>query len=311
MPNIWLAITTTSSEHAMKKTINFLASSFLLLSLLSAGACSSKDGGTDTSQIPDGEVITVKSATPERDFSLHVIADRDDYGQKDMEFYVSAESPIELHELVKSNIGKKIRIAWADGLISAAEELEGEKRFAGAISLSDEGNSTEGDPPSESILGDLAPLNKVEADLTYGENLNAVVANIATYSPKNLQIVATCLTASRVYRKIVLPQMGEDAMVSDGSPSAADADKIHDALLNLTVAYAQQLNDEETFDSVLKTLDEEGFNHFYLPADESGNREFNLKNWGKWYGVPLVSACRNIAAPFLEEGVDPMGIVRE
>lgn len=125
----------------MKKLIRIIATPFLLLTLLSASACSSNEGGTATSRIPNGEVITIKSAAPERDFSLHVVADRDDYNQKDMEFYVSAESPAELHELVQSNIGKKIRIAWADGLISAAEELDGEQRFAGAISPSSEAES--------------------------------------------------------------------------------------------------------------------------------------------------------------------------
>jgi len=134
-------MTRISSERAMKQTIKLLASSFFVLSLLSVSACSSNENDANTSKIPNGEVITVKSATPERDFSLHVVADRDDYGQKDMEFYVSAESPAELHELVKSNIGKKIRIAWVDGLISAAEELEGEKRVAGAISSVSAGES--------------------------------------------------------------------------------------------------------------------------------------------------------------------------
>jgi len=169
----------------------------------------------------------------------------------------------------------------------------------------------EGNCQAEGILQELASLTDLESDIAYGERLSGVVAEIRTNSPKNFQIVATCLTASRIYQKIVLPQMGEAAMVSDGSPSAADADKIHDVLMNLIVEYGRQLGDRATFDAVLKTLDKEGFNHFYLPADESGNREFNLKSWGKWYGVPLVSPCRNIAAPFLEKGVDPMGISRE
>lgn len=169
---------------------------------------------------------------------------------------------------------------------------------------------SEGDPPSETILQELASLADLEKDITYGEKLNAVVSSMSTYSPRNLQIVATCLYASNMYRKSYLPHMGEATMVSDGSPSAADADKIHDALLNLIVDYQEQLDDKETFDAVLKTLNEEASNHFLLPADESGNREFNIKNWGNWYGVPMVSTCRNIAAPLLGQGVDPMGIVR-
>jgi hypothetical protein len=168
----------------------------------------------------------------------------------------------------------------------------------------------EEDPLSETILQELASLADLEKDIAYGENLNAVVSSISTYTPRNLQIVATCLSASRIYRKILLPRIGEDTMVADGSPSAVDADSIHDALLNLTVEYGRQLDDKKMFDAVLKTLDEEAFNYFYLPADESGNRDLNLKNWGNWYGVPMVSTCRNVTAPFLGQGVDPMGIVR-
>lgn len=169
----------------------------------------------------------------------------------------------------------------------------------------------EEDPLSETILQELAPLADLEKDITYGENLNAVVSSISTYTPRNLQIVATCLYASNIYRKSHLPRLGEAAMVSDGSPSAADADKIHDALWSLIVSYQEQLDDKETFDAVSKTLNEDAFNHFLVPADESGNLvELNLKNWGNWYGVPLISPCRNIAAPLLGQGVDPMGIVR-
>jgi hypothetical protein len=53
----------------------------------------------------------------------------------------------------------------------------------------------EGDPPSEIILQELAPLADLEKDIAYGENLNAVVSRISTYTPRNLQIVATCLYA--------------------------------------------------------------------------------------------------------------------
>lgn len=151
----------------MKKLIRIIATPFLLLTLLSASACSSNEGGTAASRIPSGEVITIKSATPERDLSLHVVADRDDYGQKDMEFYVSAESPAELHELVRSNIGKKIRIEWADGLISAAEELEGDHRFAGtlseAVSQSDnDAGATSSTDRTKLVIPSSAELSDVE-----------------------------------------------------------------------------------------------------------------------------------------------------
>jgi hypothetical protein len=295
----------------MKTPMFIRALIVLLITTLTLAACSSNESEEIISQIPNGEVVTIKSAAPERDFSLFVVADRDDYGQKDMEFYVSAESPAELHDLIKANVGKKIRIAWAEGLISAAEELQGNPpRFAGSLPQEANEEVSEGDPPSDTILQELASLADLEKDITYGEKLNAVVSSISTYSPRNLQIVATCLSASRIYRTIALAQMGEAAWVSDGSPSAADADKIHGALLNLTVDYGRQLDDKETFDAVLKTLDEEAFNHFYLPADEGGNREFNIKVWANWYGVPMVSICRNIVAPFLDQGVDPMGIAR-
>ncbi len=151
----------------MKKLIRIVATPFLLLTLLSASACSSNEGGTATSRIPNGEVITIKSAALERDFSLHVVADRDDYNQKNRTFYVSPESPAELHELVRSNIGKKIRIEWADGLISAAEELGGDHRFAGtlseAVSQSDnDAGATSSTDRTKLVIPSSAELSDVE-----------------------------------------------------------------------------------------------------------------------------------------------------
>lgn len=168
---------------------------------------------------------------------------------------------------------------------------------------------SEGDPPSDSMFEKLIPIRKLEEQL-YGDELEAVVEHISTFSPTNLQIVSACVFASNIYRQDIIPHHGDGPYIELGSPSAAAAEEIHKVLLELAAGYKAQLDDNEAYSALLKLVNEEGMNHF-LPKNDDGMRYANMENWSKWYGVPLVSPCRNIAAPFLEEGVDPMGIVRE
>lgn len=163
-------------------------------------------------------------------------------------------------------------------------------------------------PLSGSMFGALTPIRKLEEQL-YGDELEAVVEHISTFSPTNLQIVSACIFASNIYRKNLIPHYGEGTYIELGSPSAAAAEEIHKVLLELAAGYKAQLDDKEAYSALLESVQEENMNHL-LPKNDDGMRDINLQSWGKWYGVPLASPCRNIAAPFLEEGVDPMGIVR-
>ena len=85
---------------------------------------------------------------------------------------------------------------------SGGTETQKNKEFSqqGSAQEPAEEDCLEGNCLTESILQELASLTDLESDIAYGERLSGVVAEIRSYSPKNFQIVATCLTASRVYR---------------------------------------------------------------------------------------------------------------
>jgi hypothetical protein len=188
----------------MRKFVYVPLFAALVISMLTLGACSKNNSSEVTSQIPNGEVVTIKSVTPERDFSLFVVADRDDYGQKDMEFYVSAESPPELHELIKANVGKKIRIAWADGLISAAEELSGEMRFVGPPS---ESNSSDSDSAASAGNGSNDEDNVSDSGLSAG-------------LIDELKVRGNCLGAYQL-SAMILKQGGDDVFFKDSRRQAS------------------------------------------------------------------------------------------
>jgi hypothetical protein len=119
----------------MKRLLGVAALSLavIVLTLLASGCSKSSDEKSDaqgdTVKLVDGEVILIKSATPNRDASLDVVADRIDYNQSAMDFFVSGESSSELHSIVSDNVGKKIIVRIDENQIVAAEEIEGTRYF--------------------------------------------------------------------------------------------------------------------------------------------------------------------------------------
>jgi hypothetical protein len=190
----------------MKKPLFIRALIVLMITTFTLVSCSSNESGKVISQIPNGEFVTIKSVTPERDFSLFVVADRDDYGQKDMEFYVSAESPADLHDLIKANVGKKVRIAWADGLISAAEELEGNPpRFAGSSSQEANKEVSDGGEPQ---MAQGSVEESPTLDFPFRAVIQCQVSGVT-------QSVATCLAGDGAKTQIELRNGDEYAVFSN------------------------------------------------------------------------------------------------
>jgi hypothetical protein len=123
----------------MKRSLRIAALPLAVIALTLLASGCSKNSGDDSDaqgdkvQIVDGEVLLINSATPWTDRSLDVVhlsvvADRVDYRQFAMEFFVSGESSPELHAIVVENVGNKLRVRTEENQIVAAEELVGRKR---------------------------------------------------------------------------------------------------------------------------------------------------------------------------------------
>jgi hypothetical protein len=132
----------------MKRSLRIAALPLAVIALTLLASGCSKNSGDDSDaqgdkvQIVDGEVLLINSATPWTDRSLDVVglivvADRVDYRQFAMEFFVSGESSPELHAIVVENVGKKLRVRTERNQIVAAEEIEGTRFFEPASEAAD------------------------------------------------------------------------------------------------------------------------------------------------------------------------------